>query len=185
MVDDVPPLQPASAIAGRPLLAKPDRAGVTEAVPACRFSYRGPASLVASAFGTGGGEHPLRAETAGARASLWLGPDERLLIAPSGEAPAIVAAFAANRATPHALVDISHRNVAVIVEGPAAARLLNAACPLDLDPAAFPVGMCTRTIFGKAEIVLWRTAANRFHVEAWRSFMPYVVDLLAEAGRDA
>ena len=68
--------------------------------------------------------------------------------------------------------------------GPEAARLLNAACPLDLDPSAFPVGMCTRTLFAKAEIVLWRTGATAFHVEVWRSFAPYVVGHLTQASSD-
>jgi sarcosine oxidase subunit gamma len=39
---------------------------------------------------------------------------------------------------------------------------------------AFPIGMCTRTLFGKAEIVLWRTGEAQFHIEVWRSFAGYV-----------
>ena len=62
---------------------------------------------------------------------------------------------------------------------------LHAGCPLDLDIEAFPEGMCTRTIFGKAEIVLWRTGPVTFRVECGRSFAPYVVGLMAEAMRDA
>jgi glucoamylase len=34
---------------------------------------------------------------------------------------------------------------------------------LDLDIEAFPVDMCTRTVFAKADIVLWRTAPDTFH----------------------
>ncbi len=41
--------------------------------------------------------------------------------------------------------------------------------------------MCTRTIFAKAEIVLWRTAPDAFRIEVWRSFAPYVLGLLDEA----
>jgi len=67
------------------------------------------------------------------------------------------------------------------VEGADAAALLNAGCPLDLDEAAFPVNACTRTLLGKAEIVLWRMAPERFHVEAGRSFMPYLRAFLREA----
>jgi sarcosine oxidase subunit gamma len=36
-------------------------------------------------------------------------------------------------------------------------------------------------VFGKAGIILWRTAADRFHVEVWRSFASYVTQLLALA----
>ena len=82
------------------------------------------------------------------------------------------------------LVDVSHRNTGLIIRGTKVADILNAACPLDLDEAAFPMGMCTRTLFGKAEIVLWRTANDAFHMETWRSFLPYVVGVLGVAIRD-
>jgi len=62
--------------------------------------------------------------------------------------------------------------------------VLNTGCPLDLSLDEFPVGMCTRTIFGKSEIVLWRTSAAGFRVEVWRSFAAYVWRMLEEAGRE-
>jgi sarcosine oxidase, subunit gamma len=88
------------------------------------------------------------------------------------------------RELPHSLVDVSHRQTALQVSGPGAAVLLSAGCPLDLDPSAFPVGMCTRTVLAKAEIVLWRTAEDIFHIEVWRSFAAYVSRFLAEAARE-
>lgn len=114
-----------------------------------------------------------RASIAGSQARLWLGPDEYLLIAPEGTV------VAANDA-----VDVSHRNTAIGIAGPRAASVINAYCALDLHPSAFPVGMCTRTVFGKAEIVLWRTAADAFHIEVARSFAPYVWACLEEARRE-
>ena len=44
--------------------------------------------------------------------------------------------------------------------------------------------MCTRTVFVKAEIVLWRTAADVFRLEVWRSFTDYVARYLAEVARE-
>jgi sarcosine oxidase subunit gamma len=44
--------------------------------------------------------------------------------------------------------------------------------------------MCTRTLFEKSEMVLWRTAPDSFHIEVWRSFAPYVTGLLAEVARE-
>jgi sarcosine oxidase, subunit gamma len=87
--------------------------------------------------------------------------------------------------TAHSLVDVSHRQVGLIAAGPAAARVLNAGCPLDLDPHAFPVGFATRTLFDKVEIVLWRRAEATFHIEIWRSFAPFLAASLAEAARGA
>jgi sarcosine oxidase, subunit gamma len=68
--------------------------------------------------------------------------------------------------------------------GPDAATILAGACPLDLDLREFPVQMCTRTVLAKAEIVLWRTAPDAFHVEVWRSFQSYAQGLLSEIGRE-
>jgi len=115
--------------------------------------------------------------------SLWLGPDEQLIIGPvdSDIAGPLEPAL---RDLPHSLVNVSHRQTALKVSGPHAADLLNAACPLDLDLSAFPVGMCTRTVFAKAEIVLWRTSQDEFHIEVWRSFAPYVSGFLSEVARE-
>jgi sarcosine oxidase, subunit gamma len=116
-------------------------------------------------------------------AALWLGPDEQLLLGP--EASDIGAALqSALRDLPHSLVDVSHRQTAFEVSGPRSTLLLNAGCPLDLDQSAFPVGMCTRTVLAKAEIVLWRTSQDVFHVEVWRSFADYVSRFLVEVARE-
>jgi sarcosine oxidase subunit gamma len=57
---------------------------------------------------------------------------------------------------------------------------LSGACPLDLDPGEFLTGMCTRTVLAKADIVLWRSRDDVFHLEVWRSFSGYVTGLLRE-----
>ncbi len=139
-------------------------------------------------------ETACRADCAGSRASLWLGPDEYLLLDLAADAagdvahePAAALAGALEvslAGIPHSLVDISHRQFAVQVHGPHAATILNGACPLDLDLAAFPIGMCTRTVFAKADVVLWRTRADAFHLEIWRSFAGYVGGVLAEIGAE-
>jgi sarcosine oxidase subunit gamma len=66
------------------------------------------------------------------------------------------------------------------VSGLHAPTILSGACPLDLDLGEFPVGMCTRTVFAKADIVLWRTQEQAFHLEVWRSFAGYVTGVLSE-----
>ena len=153
-----------------------------------RLSLRGgPAALAAAgdAFGVVLPDQACRAVEGEARAALWLGPDEQLLLVQRSEWADVLAALsAALQPTPHSLVDISQRQVAVQVSGDDAALLLNAGCPLDLHPQAFPVGMCTRTVFAKAPIVLWRTDEDTFHLEVWRSFARYVMQLLAEVSRE-
>jgi sarcosine oxidase subunit gamma len=156
--------------------------------PASRWTLRGePAVLNAAtaALGLPIIDRACRATAQQATAALWLGPDERLLIAPA-EAHADVAARleAALGEAPHALVDVSHRQIALEIAGERAAVVLNSGSPLDLHLSAFPIGMCTRTVFAKAEIVLWRTEEHRFRIEVWRSFATYVSKYLALASKE-
>jgi sarcosine oxidase subunit gamma len=121
-----------------------------------------------------------RAATSVTRAALWLGPDEWLLLAPSNDAEGITRQFAADVRPPHALVDVSHRSAGIVVEGPRVAELINCGCALDLRADAFPPGMCTRTLFEKAPIILWHVNSHTYHVEIERSFAPYVWTMLIE-----
>jgi sarcosine oxidase subunit gamma len=142
-------------------------------------------SAAASVWGVPFSEEPCRAQTLGGRATLWLGPDEHLLWQASREAALPIADL--ERALvghAHSLVDVSHRQVALEIFGSQAETILAGACPLDLSAREFPVHMCTRTVLAKAEIVLWRTAPDAFHVEVWRSFQPYAQALLNEIGRE-
>lgn len=171
-----------SVVDGLVLPSRPDAVFVSEAGPATRFLFRGNPVLIGSTFGIELPTVPMRAQADGARAALWLGPDEWLLLGPEADGPSLgVALSDALRGQPVSLVDVGHRQIGLVVTGPRADLLLNAGCPLNLDPAAFPVGMCTRTILAKAEIVLWRTADDTFRLEVARSFAPYVVAFLAEA----
>ncbi len=163
--------------------------------PAVRWVLHGDArarALAAPVLGVAFAEAACRAVAQGNRATLWLGPDEYLFLDMAPGATSLHAAPEAAEADlasalesaladiPHALVDISHRQFALEISGPHAIPILNGACPLDLDLGEFPVGMCTRTVFAKADIVLWRTREDAFHVEVWRSFAGYVAGVLSE-----
>jgi sarcosine oxidase subunit gamma len=153
--------------------------------PAMRFILQGDADARAAAlpvWRAGFAEEACRAVFREPRATLWLGPDEYLLWGTDLESEAAVAAALelAMGAVPHALVNISHRQFTLEVSGAHAADILSGACPLDLDIAEFPVGMCTRTALAKADIVLWRRAEQSFHLEVWRSFSDYVTGCLRE-----
>lgn len=102
-----------------------------------------------------------------------LGPDEWLMRAEAGTTIPMAAGLAA------AITDVSERSVCLIAEGPRAAAVLMTGCPLDLD--RFAVGRATRTIFETVEITLIRDDAERFHVEVWRSFAPWLWTALATA----
>jgi sarcosine oxidase, subunit gamma len=153
--------------------------------PAARFTFQGgPAArkAVGKAFGVSLSETACRANAHDGRAALWLGPDEHLLLATAADAQSIfVDLEKALSDFAHSLVEVSQRQVAVQINGPDANALLNSGCPLDLDPAAFPVDRCTRTLLAKAEVVLWRRGVEEYHLEVGRSFSDYVLGWLREA----
>ena len=95
-----------------------------------------------------------------------LGPDEWLLRGVQGTP------IPPGEGLPLARTEVSERAICLIVEGPRAAELLMAGCPLDL--ARFATGRATRTIFETVEITLIRSDEHRFEVEVWRSFAPWL-----------
>lgn len=180
-----------STAAPRASRAHPPGAGALVSVglvpPATRFSFRGSdaaAEACGRALGCALPRDACRSAETGDRAALWLGPDEWLVLAPEAETASLFAAVEAGLgAVPHALVDVSHRQVGFAVAGRQAAALLNSGCPLDLHPSAFPVGMCTRTVLAKCDVVLWRRGPDSFRLEVNRSFADYLAGYLRAAER--
>lgn len=104
---------------------------------------------------------------------ICLGPDEWLLRADAGTQPPNGSGLKLS------LVEISERAVALVLDGPRAAQVLMAGCPRDL--GRFAVGQAARTIFEGVEIVVVRTAPDRFEVDVWRSFAPWLYLALTKA----
>jgi sarcosine oxidase, subunit gamma len=159
-------------------MAATAQVSVAPAEPAFRLSLRArpdAVSALSKALGVALPVKPKAFETKGARSALWLGPDE-------WKNPAL---DLAKLKALHSAVDISHRNIAILVSGPAAEATLSSGCPQNLSLKAFPVGACSRTILGKVEIVILRTGPRSFRVECWRSFSDYVMTFLTDAARGA
>ena len=137
---------------------------------------------VEKSFGVELSTTPCRYRERHPRRAYWLGPDEWMLEGTAEDSMALCETLEkALVGTPHSIVDVSHRSVAFSIEGERAEFVINHGCPLDLNLSQFPVGMCTRTILGKAAILLSRSGAKIFHVDVWHSFAPYTWRLLEEA----
>ena len=110
--------------------------------------------------------------------SLWVGPDEWLIYCDDERdfGPKLARMPEAASA-----VDIGHRNTAIIVSGPKGQAVLAAGCPQNLNDDVFPVGACSRTVFGKVEVLIHRIDQVTWRVECWRSFSQYVWDLAADS----
>jgi heterotetrameric sarcosine oxidase gamma subunit len=106
----------------------------------------------------------LRAVEIPGGAVLRVGPGEVLLVGKGGVDFPAQAGFAEN-----SLIEISHSLIGFQLFGPRAEALLALGCPLDMHHAAFPVGMVTRSVFAKFDLVLWRMAPTGFRLLVARS----------------
>lgn len=158
---------------------------IEAAKPAARISLRASrkgATAYSKTLGMNLPTEPSQMSAQGGRMAVWLGPDEWLII---DEKQAASELMPKRDSKEISAVDISHRNTAITVSGDAVTNLLNEASPRNLSLESFPVGTGSRTILGKAEIILMRTGKTEFRIECWRSFADYVWDLLSEAAKDA
>ncbi|NHN88991.1 sarcosine oxidase subunit gamma [Acetobacter conturbans] len=138
---------------------------------------------VAKAFGLAEAPAMLQSASAGDCTLLRLAPQELFIIAGEAGLPEAVTTYLGT--VPNSLVEVSERQVGWTLEGERLRDTLAALSPLDLRTKSFPVGTATRTLFGKADGMLWRTDENSFHLEVWRSFAPYMVAMMDAAALDA
>jgi sarcosine oxidase, subunit gamma len=113
------------------------------------------------------------------RATLWLAPDEWLLVAAPGDPGVVVDGLEVLLAdTHHVVVDVSANRAVIELHGPNRLALLASACSLDLDPAGgWAPGVCAQTLLARAQVILQELPdATRVFVRP--SFADYVVDRL-------
>ena len=118
---------------------------------------------------------PLRPNTSArsdGAALLWTGPTSWLFIAsPAPARPAFDDIRRALNAAGAALFDLSSSYVAWEVAGPAAARVLNRGCPLDLSHEAFRPGDCAQSLLGHVTALFHRpNESTTFIVIVARSY---------------
>ncbi|NWB93388.1 sarcosine oxidase subunit gamma [Pseudomonas agarici] len=104
----------------------------------------------------------------------WLGPDEWLLIVPSGEE------FAAEQALREALGDL---HVAIVnvsggqqlleLSGPNVREVLMKSTSYDVHPNNFPVGKAVGTVFAKSQLMIRHTGEETWELVIRRSFSDY------------
>ncbi len=112
--------------------------------------------------------------------SLCLGPDEWQLMVPMALANPLAKNFAHLRAeVPHSLVDITHRQIGLIISGPLASAIIGAGCPLDL--SEMPVNGCARSVLDKVQVIIMKTDEYTYHLEIMRSFVPFAGQFLRNA----
>jgi sarcosine oxidase subunit gamma len=142
-----------------------------------------------SALGLGLPFDALTSSAAGETAFLWMGPDEWMLVTAAGDDASAERAAKALAGIHHQLVDVSDYYAAVELAGSRSRELLMKLTMLDLHPRAFPAGMVTGAIFGRANATIWQASGEAaeegpaFRLFVRWSMADYLWCLIADAGR--
>jgi sarcosine oxidase subunit gamma len=115
----------------------------------------------------------------------WLGPDEWLLIVPSG------AEFAAEQSLREALaghhlqvVNVSGGQTLLELRGSKVRELLMKSTSYDVHPNNFPVGKAVGTVFAKSQLVIRHIGEDTWELLVRRSFSDYIWMWLQDASRE-
>lgn len=158
---------------------------ISPSPPITRFVLRATDGLAVDLAHSAGFEHApamLRFQTVGNTSMARLGPDEYLIS--GADADCITKLRQRANTQFAAITDISHRMAAIHISGTCATSVINGACPLDLHVKVSPIGLCTRSVMGKAEIILQRLDERSFLMLTNRSLTEYLWLLLAELARE-
>lgn len=115
----------------------------------------------------------------------WLGPDEWLLIVPSGEE------FGAEQRLRKALdgqhfqvVNVSGGQTLLELSGAKVRELLMKSTSYDVHPNNFPIGKAVATVFAKSQLVIRHTGEDTWELLVRRSFADYFWLWLQDASRE-
>jgi sarcosine oxidase, subunit gamma len=116
------------------------------------------------------------------RRTIWLGPDEWLVVGPDGQQEALEQALrnGLNGAF-GSIVDVSANRTQLEIRGPRAGELLARSIAIDLDARSFGPGRCAQTLLAKAQVILERRDESAFLVYPRTSFASYVADWLLDS----
>ncbi len=136
-------------------------------------------AFVAAVLKVLGVEPPTTANTmveSGDYRIYWLGPDEWLVITPTGQAGKVQAELNAElKDVFSSIVDNSSGLTLLKITGENATKLLNRDCPLDLHPWVFKPGQCAQTRFAKAGMTIAPLRdGSGFEIIIRRSFADYI-----------
>lgn len=162
----------------------PDKVELTELSPARQIGLRLRPPYPAYLAGLPLPLEPNRTAAMGPTRTLWLGPDEWLVVV-EGEAidllPRLGRAVVARRA---AVTDLSSSRAIIQIAGPQARPLLETGCGLDLHPRAFRTGQCAQTLFARVPVILDQLSdAPSYRMLVRRSYARWLRAVLIDAAQ--
>ena len=116
------------------------------------------------------------------RATLWLGPNEWLMLGPPGTVAEIAAdLWAALEGAHCSIVDVGASRAWLELAGAGSRELLSKGCSLDLHPRHWRLGTCAQTMLARAQVVLEQIDEDATRIGVRPSFGDYLVDWLLDA----
>lgn len=123
-------------------------------------------------------------EREGDRATVWMAPDELLLLLPYADAPdGAMRAGELLAGEHHLALDVSDARAILRLTGAAAGEVLAKGAPCDLSDRAFPPGTARRTHLGGVAVAIWRLDAETWEVACFRSVAHHLFAFLEDASR--
>lgn len=114
--------------------------------------------------------------------TMWLGPDEWLVLCQGDNADLTAELREALGGDPGAVVDVSANRTTLELRGPSARQVLEKGCPLDLHPRSFPPGKAVSTSVGPTPVLLWQADASpTYRLLPRASFADYLARWLLDA----
>ncbi|MBT8769264.1 sarcosine oxidase subunit gamma [Pseudomonas boanensis] len=115
----------------------------------------------------------------------WLGPDEWLLIVPSGEEFATEQRLRKALEGQHiSVVNVSGGQTVLELSGAHAREVLMKSTSYDVHPSNFPVGKAVGTNFAKSQLVIRHTGEDTWELLVRRSFADYIWLWLQDASAE-
>jgi len=163
---------------GAPGLILTERSGLALASIA---AFKGQADSVAAALNAGFGLAPPtspRIVSNEAIALVWLGPDQWLAMAESGDVAALIIEALGSGA---AVTDQSDGWVVVRLAGPQARNVLAKCLTIDLDPRVFRPGDVALTRAGHVDVRVWHETNGVYEIACARSYAAGLFGWLEES----
>jgi len=118
--------------------------------------------------------------------SVWLGPDEWLLVTKPGQEKQLEKKLkGALSKLRHAVVDVSDNSTIIQIAGPRARELIMKGCSVDVHPRVFGPGSAVQTHLAHANIIFWQIDKKpSYNLIVRPSFAVYLWNWLLDAASE-
>ena len=113
--------------------------------------------------------------------TLWLGPDEWLVVTTNDPVALVDQLDAALGEDPGLALDVSANRTVIELTGPQARTVLEKGCPVDLHPRSFGPDRAVATTLARVPVLLWQTDDSTYRLLPRSSFADYVARWLLDA----